>query len=131
MTTTTAHKRLDEIETYLTPKEWAIRLADEARKYPGAVAYAKALAKLPLDELPVRRPYFAFEEQAGEQHPGHKPEEIRARHCLTDTLWNEFHTLKLLFWWVGEPVKVIWSSPLNPSKPASTVNGLPPSPRNG
>ena len=101
MTTITAHKRLDEIETYLTPKEWAIRLADEARKYPGALAYAKALAKLPLNELPVRRPYSAFERQAGEQHPGHEPEEVRARHCLADALWNEFHRLKLLFWWVN------------------------------
>lgn len=96
MKTTTAHKRLDEIETYLTPKEWAIRLADESRKYPNALAHLKALAKLPLDELPVRRPYFAFEEQAGERHPGHKPEDIRARRRLTDALWNEFHTLKLL-----------------------------------
>jgi hypothetical protein len=101
MTTTTAHKRLDEIETYLTPKEWAIRLADEARKYPGALAYAKSLAKLPLDELPVRRPYFAFEEQAGERHPGHNPEDNRARHRLKEALWNEFHTLKLLLWWVN------------------------------
>ena len=47
MTTTTAHKRLDEIETHLTPKEWAIRLADEVRKYPDALAHMKALVKLP------------------------------------------------------------------------------------
>ena len=96
MTTTTANKRLDEIETYLTPKEWAVRLADEGRKYPSALTYMKALAKLPLDELPVRRPYYAFEEQAGERHPGHKPEDSRARRHLTDALWTEFHTLKLL-----------------------------------
>jgi hypothetical protein len=101
MTTTTAHKRLDEIETYLTPKEWAIRLADEARKHAGPVAYVRALAKLPLDELPMRRPYFAFEEQAGYRHPGHKPEDIRARNHLTEALWSEFHTLGLLWWWVN------------------------------
>jgi hypothetical protein len=96
MTTTTAHKRLDEIETHLTPKQWAIRLADEERRYPNGLAYMKALAKLPLDELPMRRPYFAFEEQASERHPGQKPEDLRARHRLTDALWREFHTLKLL-----------------------------------
>jgi hypothetical protein len=96
MTTTTAHKRLDEIETHLTPKEWAIRLADEARKYPDTLAHMKALAKLPLHELPMQRPYFAFEKQAAERHPGDKPEDIRARHRLTDALWREFHTLKLL-----------------------------------
>ena len=96
MTTTTAHKRLDEIETHLTPKEWAIRLADEMRKYPDPLAHMKALVKLPLHELPVQRPYFAFEKQADERHPGDNPDDIRARHRLTDALWNEFHTLKLL-----------------------------------
>jgi len=96
MTTTTAHKRLDEIETHLTPKEWAIRLADEARKYPNALAHMKALVKLPLHELPVQRPFFAFEKQAGERRPGHGPDDIRAKHRLTDALCGEFHTLKLL-----------------------------------
>ena len=96
MTTNTAHKRLDEIETHLTPTEWAVRLADEIRKYPDSLAHMKALAKLPLHELPVQRPYFAFEKQAAERHPGSKPEDIRARHRLTDALWREFHTLKLL-----------------------------------
>ena len=94
MTTTTANKRLDEIETYLTPKEWAIRLADETRKYPDLLAHMKALVKLPLHELPVQRPYYAFEKQAAELHPGNKPENIRARHRLTDALWGEFHTLE-------------------------------------
>ena len=96
MTTTTAKKRLEEIETYLTPKEWAIRLADEMRKYPDALAHTKALVKLPLRELPVQRPFFAFEKQAAERHPGDEPEDIRARNRLTDALWREFHTLKLL-----------------------------------
>jgi hypothetical protein len=96
MMTTTAHKRLDEIETHLTPKEWAIRLVDEMRKYPDPLAHLKALAKLPLHELPVQRPFYAFEKQAGEQYPGDNPDDIRARHRLTDALWNEFHTLKLL-----------------------------------
>jgi hypothetical protein len=96
MTTTTATKRLEEIETYLMPKEWAIRLADEARKYPDALAHIKAQVKLPLRELPVQRPFYAFEKQAAERHPGDEPEHIRARNRLTDALWREFHTLKLL-----------------------------------
>jgi len=96
MTTTTGHKRLNGIESHLTPTEWAIRLADESRKFPNVLAYTKSLAKVPLDELPVQRPYFAFEEQAGERHPGRKPEDISARERLIDRLWNEFHTLKVL-----------------------------------
>ena len=93
MTTTTAQKRLDEIETYLTPTDWAIRLADEMRKYPDPLAYMKAMVKLPLHELPMQRPLFAFEKQAAAQHPGKKPDDIRARHRLTSALWREFHTL--------------------------------------
>jgi len=96
MTTTSAHKRLNELEGYLTPKQWAIRLADEGRKYPDAVACTKAMAKLPLDQLLVRRPYFAFVAQARERHPGRKPGDIEAQRRLTGTLWEEFHVLKLL-----------------------------------
>ena len=105
MTTTTAHKRLDEIETHLTPKEWAIRLADEMRKYPDALAHMKALVKLPLHELPVQRPFYAFEKQAAERHLGDNPDDIRARHRLTDALWREFHTLKLLMRLVNQAMQ--------------------------
>ena len=96
MTIATQQKRLDKIEVHLTPKEWAIRLADEARKYPDALAYMRVLVKLPLRELPMQRPYFAFEEQAGARHPGHKPEDLRARERLTDKLRFEYRTLQLL-----------------------------------
>jgi hypothetical protein len=105
MTTTTAKKHLEEIETYLTPKEWAIRLADEARKYPDALAHTKALVKLPFRELPVQRPFYAFEKQAAERHPGDEPEDIRARNRLTDALWREFHTLKLLIRQVNDTMQ--------------------------
>jgi hypothetical protein len=96
---------LEEIETFLTPKEWAIRLADQMRKYPDALACMKALVKLPLRELPVQRPFYAFEKQAAEQHPGDEPEDIRARHRLTDALWREFHTLKLLMRQVNDAMQ--------------------------
>ena len=105
MTTNTAQKRLDEIEIYLTPKEWAIRLADEYRRYPTAMAYMKAMSKLALHELPVQRPYFAFEEQATKRHPGHKPDQIRARNRLREELWAEFHTLTLLIRQVNRTIQ--------------------------
>ncbi|MGD0253267.1 MAG: hypothetical protein ABSC01_11285 [Verrucomicrobiota bacterium] len=105
MTTTTAKKRLEEIETYLTPKEWAIRLADEMRKYPDGLSHIKALVKLPLRELPVQRPFYAFEKQAGERNPDDEPEDIRARNRLTDALWCEFHTLKLLIRQVNDAMQ--------------------------
>jgi hypothetical protein len=105
MTTKTAKTRLDDIETYLTPKEWAIRLADESRKYPDALAHMKAMVKLPLDELPMQRPYFALEEQATKRHPGYKPDQIRARNRLREDLWAEFRTLALLIRLVNRTIQ--------------------------
>jgi hypothetical protein len=93
---TTAHKRLDKIETFLTPKEWAIRLVDEIRSYPSLFDHFKALVKLPFNERPDQRAFGALKEQAGKQHPGRKPEDIQVRQRLTSALWDEFHTLKLL-----------------------------------
>ena len=93
---TTAHKRLDKIETFLTPKDWAIRLVDEMRSYPSAFDHVKELVKLPFNELPDQRAFLALKEQAGERHPGRKPEDIHVRQRLTFALWDEFQTLKLL-----------------------------------
>src|ERR1039457_3702029 len=76
---TTAHKRLDKIETFLTPKDWAIRLVDEMRSYPSACDHVKELVKLPFNELPDQRAFLALKEQAGERHPGRKPEDIHVR----------------------------------------------------
>lgn len=109
MTPTTAHKRLDArlaaIETHLTPKEWAIRLAGEPRKYPDPVMQIRALVKLPLHELPMQRPYLAFEKQAAERHPGNQPEDLRARHRLANALCNEFRTLDRLILRVDEAMQ--------------------------
>jgi len=93
---TTAHKRLDKIETFLTPKEWAIRLVDEIRSYPSFSDHFKELVKLPFNERPDQRAFLALKEQAGERHPGRKPGDIQVRQRLTSALWDEFHTLKLL-----------------------------------
>ena len=57
---TTAHKRLDKIETFLTPKDWAIRLVDEMRSYPSAFDHFKELVKLPFNELPDQRAFLAL-----------------------------------------------------------------------
>lgn len=96
MNTATHQKRLDNIETHLTPKEWAIRLADEYRSFSSPLDCLKAWAERTFDELPMRKPYFALESLACERHPGRNPEDIRARNRLTNALWNEFRTLQLL-----------------------------------
>jgi hypothetical protein len=45
MNNTAKSKRLDKIELRLTPKQWAIRLADEMRRYPSQGEFMKAIAK--------------------------------------------------------------------------------------
>ena len=35
-------KRLDKIDLQLTPKQWAIRLADEIRRYPSLEAFRES-----------------------------------------------------------------------------------------
>ena len=39
------NKRLDKIELHLTPKQWAIRLADEMRRYDSQQDFLKAVGK--------------------------------------------------------------------------------------
>ena len=45
MNNTAKSKRLDKIELQLTPKQWAIRLADEMRRYPSQKDFLKAIGK--------------------------------------------------------------------------------------
>lgn len=95
MTTTTTKKRLTEIEAHLTPKEWAIIMADELRKYPSYDEAIKAALKLPPNEAVILdKPYKAFTEQAEKSHPGKKPEDIAAYNQLHRKLWIEYTTLR-------------------------------------
>ena len=95
MTKTTAKKRLDEIEAQLTSKEWAIRLADEIRKYPSIDEAIKASLKVPNEEAILGdKPYQALSRQAEERHPGRKPEDMAAYNKLAEKLWTEYDTLR-------------------------------------
>jgi hypothetical protein len=96
MTTSTNIKRLDEVEIQLTPKEWAIRLADEIRKYPNQDALVKAMAKVDPSEFPTYKAFTALAKQAEEKHPGNKDEDRRARYKYLRELRTEYHSLKLL-----------------------------------
>jgi hypothetical protein len=46
------HIRLDKIEVQLTPKEWAIKLVDEIRRYPSKPEFLLAIAKGTFRESP-------------------------------------------------------------------------------
>jgi len=97
MTTSTNMKRLDEVEIQLTPKEWAIRLADEFRKHPAMDAFFRAMGEAgPPENTLLFKPYEALQNQAEDRFPGNRPEEVHARIKLNRALRKEFHTLKLL-----------------------------------
>jgi hypothetical protein len=98
-------KRLDEIEIQLTPKDWAIRLADEFQKYNSNVDRLRAMLKCSFDDLPMVKPYRKLRAQAEQNYPGHSPEAIRARASLADALCREYHTLQLLLRIVNEAMR--------------------------
>jgi hypothetical protein len=91
MTTADKEKRLDQIEKKLTPKEWAIKQADEMRKFRTLPDYTDA-----LNNEDFEKPIKALERQAAELYPGKKPEDIHALNALNKKLWIDFVTLAKL-----------------------------------
>lgn len=98
MTPSSKAKRLDAIEVNLSPKEWAIRVADDMRK-TGAdnAAFIKKMEEAD--------PFDALDKQAEAKHPGNKPEDVSARKRLRRELATEFHALKKLIGVVNEIVE--------------------------
>jgi hypothetical protein len=92
----TKKTRLDQIERHLTPKEWAILLVDEMRKYPNPVAFLKSKANSTRSQAPDMKPFQALAEQAEETHPGKDNEDIRAYNALVRKLQTEFQTFRSL-----------------------------------
>jgi hypothetical protein len=90
------HMRLDKIEVQLTPKEWAIRLVDEMRRYPGDREFLRAVAKGTYRESPFVKPFFALTAQAQDRYPGKRPEDLRAAQQLSDDNRREYQALKSL-----------------------------------
>ena len=105
MTTATKSKRLEALEIRLTPKEWAIRLADFIRSFPSQDSFYKSISKDSEKTSPVSRPYFALNDQAKEQHPGKQPEDQRSYIKLCRSLRAEYHALKTLILLVNDSVK--------------------------
>jgi hypothetical protein len=85
-------KRLDKIELQLTPKLWAIRLADEMRRYPSQKDFLKAIGKGTYRESPFVKPFYALRQQAHERWPENYYREV----ALYRKLRMEFQALKML-----------------------------------
>ena len=101
MTLSANIKRLDEIELRLSPKEWAIRFLDESRGFqtPASRREFDKLQKLMADA------FQSLSQQAKEQYPGNKPENIRARKRVDRALTIEYHALKKLIGIVNEEIQ--------------------------
>jgi hypothetical protein len=96
MTTSSGQKRVDECEIYLSPKEWAIRLAQDMREHASEADFMKTAAQLPYREWPWLKPFFKLAEQAKEHHPGKSPEDHEHLVRLNEKLRTDFHALKKL-----------------------------------
>jgi hypothetical protein len=89
-------RRLDKIELQLTPKQWAIRLADEIRRYASQEDFMKAMGKGTYRQTPFNMPFYALAQQAKESWPGKSPEHIRKGEELYRKLRMEYQALKML-----------------------------------
>lgn len=92
------------MEAQLTPKEWAIRLAQEMKSQASAAEFIRIAAKKAYREWPWVKPFFKLGEQAEARYPGHRPEDLRARNQLDRKLRTEFHALRKLICKAGETI---------------------------
>ena len=92
MSNSAKSKRLDKIELQLTPRQWAIRMADEMRRYPSREDFLKALGKDTCRQAPFIAPFFPLGEQAKERWPADERRAVE----LSGKLRTAFHSLRLL-----------------------------------
>jgi hypothetical protein len=92
MTNDAKSKRLDKIELQLTPKQWAIRLADEMRRYASEEDFLKAILKGTYLQSQFRIAFFALAQQAKLRWP----EDIQKEEKLNRKLRMEFQALMML-----------------------------------
>jgi hypothetical protein len=92
----TPKRRLDEIERQLTPKQWAIKLADDLRRYPSQDDFLKAIGSGTYRQSPFVLPFFALSKQARERWPKSDQEGIQKAAEFCRNIRMEFHALKML-----------------------------------
>lgn len=99
------HNRLDEIETQLTPKEWAIRLLQEMRPYPDAAAFWKVVSKTEFRDSILHKPFIKLSHKAQARYPGTGRDESVRRIQLQQELQIEFVTWKLFIFRVNDHIQ--------------------------
>jgi hypothetical protein len=98
-------KRLDKIDRQLTPKQWAIRLADEMRQYASEEDFLRAIAKGTYQQSPFIFPFYELGKQAAERWPVPSPENHHSAAILNQKLRGEFHVLKIIIVKANQTIK--------------------------
>src|SRR5437764_11699339 len=96
MSMSTKHKRLDNIEVQLTPKQWAIWLVDQIRKHASESDFHRAVARGTAREAPFVYPTYKLAEQAAAFCPGKDQKNVRACISLERNLRTEFRVFNLM-----------------------------------
>jgi len=96
-------KRIENVETQLTPKEWAVRLADTIRNFPSEDEFHDSiLGYASADETPFMKPFFALKKQAEKRQPGNTPDDEDTQNRMSRKLRAEYQALKLLIFQCNE-----------------------------
>jgi hypothetical protein len=87
------HRRLDDVEIYLSPKEWTIQLTQQMRLYPNEEDFLTAITKENYRECLFIKPVSKLEQQAHALYPDKS--DISQRIELSQKLRTEFQELKI------------------------------------
>lgn len=91
--------RIDLLERELTPKQWAIRLANAMRSFPTSSEFNHAASRLPWRDSPLGKPFFRIGEQADQSTRGRSEQKEKANKAhLIQERWAEYTILRDLIY---------------------------------
>jgi hypothetical protein len=93
MSIASEHRRLEDVEIYLSPREWAIQLTQQMRLYSNEEDYWTAITKENYRDCLLIKPLSKFDQQAQAAYPDKS--DIRQRIELSQKLRTEFQELKI------------------------------------
>lgn len=105
MSIASQQRSLDEVEIYLSPKEWIIRLTQKMRSYPNETDFWKAVVKESYRECLLTKPFVKLEQQAHAVYPGKRPPDINQRNELCRELQTEFQKWKKFIYWLNRIIE--------------------------
>lgn len=96
--------RMDGIQDQLTPKDWAMWLADEIRRYPSFFDFFSAVAQGTFQQAAPFLPFFRLRRQASLRHRDWIKEGANGERKLSRKLRTEFLALKTLIFEINQTI---------------------------